>query len=97
MKPRHAAALVLVGWYLMVPPLYRTGAKWKPDLNAAISEWQLVDSYDSADACKQGLTNRLQVMQQGAFANPSRRADAIFQLQTGQCSATDDPRLRDAR
>jgi hypothetical protein len=33
-KPRHAAALVLVGWYLMMPP-------WRPalDVNAPLSGW----------------------------------------------------------
>jgi hypothetical protein len=25
MKLRHAAALALVGWYLMIPPLYKGG------------------------------------------------------------------------
>src|SRR6185312_12144148 len=34
MKPRHAAALALVGWYLMMPP-------WNPalDANAPLSKW----------------------------------------------------------
>jgi hypothetical protein len=98
MKRAHAiaAALALVGWYLMVPPLYQqTEGKWKLDLHAAINEWQLVDSYDSADACKQGLSDHLRVMRQGTFANPAEKPDAIFQLQTGQCIATDDPRLKD--
>jgi len=34
MKPRHAAALALVGWYLMMPP-------WRPtvDVSAPLSRW----------------------------------------------------------
>ena len=43
MKPRHAAALALVGWYLMVPP---------PDnLTAPISAWEVAASYDTGKHC----------------------------------------------
>jgi hypothetical protein len=37
MKPRHVAALALVGWYLMVPPL--------------VPQWTILDSFDSAEEC----------------------------------------------
>ena len=36
MKPRHTAALVLVGWYLMSPPFLSPG---KRDQNAPLSRW----------------------------------------------------------
>lgn len=39
MKPRHAAVLALVVWYLMVPPRQSDG--W-PDLAAPVSEWTAV-------------------------------------------------------
>jgi hypothetical protein len=39
MKPRHAAALALVGWYLMVPPPM-DGNPQTPDLSAPLSKWQ---------------------------------------------------------
>jgi hypothetical protein len=53
MNLRHAAALALVGWYLMAPPTF-------PDNNvvnfwAPISEWRLGDVtyvFDSAAECK---------------------------------------------
>ncbi|MGA7871434.1 MAG: hypothetical protein WCA22_11090 [Candidatus Binatus sp.] len=45
MKPRHAAALALVGWYLMVPP------PKEPSLFAQASAWvfsrHLVKEFDS--------------------------------------------------
>ncbi len=43
MKLPHAAALALVGWYLMLPP--------KQDIQAPIAKWRIVGNYDSADQC----------------------------------------------
>lgn len=37
MKPRHAAALALVGWYLMVPPLASLQSQ-TADLHAPLSK-----------------------------------------------------------
>jgi hypothetical protein len=45
MKRQHAAALVLVGWYLMVPPN-------KNDDMTPISGWIVRHTYDSAEACQ---------------------------------------------
>jgi len=84
----------LVGWYLMVPPMFKTEGKWKPDLDEAVSEWQHADSYDSAGACKQGLNDRFRAMRKSTFDNPSERPGAILQLQLGECIASDDPRLK---
>jgi hypothetical protein len=43
MTLRKAAALALVGWYLMMPP-------WGK-LNAPLSEWVVYQSFDSAENC----------------------------------------------
>ena len=57
MKPRHAAALALVGWYLMTPPI-APGALDNPQqaqlirASAPLSEWGIVHSFDTADECK---------------------------------------------
>jgi len=48
MKPRHAAALALVGWYLMLP--LRKGTAILDD--APIASWKRVDSFDSASECR---------------------------------------------
>ena len=53
MKLRHAAALALVGWYLMIPPMAHK-EEWRlggPPTAAPISEWFLSDWLDTADAC----------------------------------------------
>jgi hypothetical protein len=48
MKHNHAAALVLMGWYLMVPPLVEKYPVWsKP-----FSQWKVIATFDSKNACE---------------------------------------------
>ena len=106
MKLRHAAALALVGWYLMVPPL--AGTKQHPglDTNAPISHWSIYKSFDTAKACETALLK-------GIYANDGVpdmfhglgvRSDdpqavtlalAFKDVALGQCVASDDPRLKE--
>jgi hypothetical protein len=54
MNLRHAAALALVGWYLMVAPP-DTGTYWNRLLGTTkrpLNEWSIVASFDSADKCE---------------------------------------------
>jgi hypothetical protein len=44
MNPRHAAALALVGWYLMVPPMYQ---HHEIDDKAPLSQWRIIQSFDT--------------------------------------------------
>jgi hypothetical protein len=88
-KPRHAAALALVGWYLMTPP---------PDnVNAPISQWDVGASYDSADQCTRDLNAILST----ALARGTKRIKAGLPVlnddpeRRAQCIATDDPRLKE--
>ena len=50
MTPRHAAALALVGWYLMAPPMDQN--THKINLDAALNEYMVWKSYDSAQTCE---------------------------------------------
>ena len=53
MNLRHAAALALVGWYLMVPPMVQK-EDWQLGVRhstAPLSEWFIWNSFDTADAC----------------------------------------------
>jgi hypothetical protein len=63
MKARHATALALVGWYLMVPPSQSPPAALATNIDAInaykrmpqrlpISRWNIVESFDSADDCR---------------------------------------------
>ena len=93
MNLRHAAALALVGWYLMTPPLYKEGANW----NAPLSDWSISKSFDSAADCEQA---RQQLVDQGFKFNNAKTA-TIDQRQAGavfmgaNCVASDDPRLKE--
>src|SRR5271170_1729499 len=81
MKPCHAVAIVLVGWYLLGPPalplLRSDPIVW--DTGARLSDWLQVGNYDSANGCE---TDRLELI--GTAKIP---ADS-------KCVATDDPRLK---
>jgi hypothetical protein len=54
MKLRHAAALALVGWYLMVPPQTRTWwiGEERYDDAAPLNRWTIEQSFDKAELCE---------------------------------------------
>ena len=64
MNLRHAAALAVVGWYLMLPPFTKKGPDsydLPPDTSAPISNWttySVLDHFDTEEECKTELTNR---------------------------------------
>jgi hypothetical protein len=108
MKLHHAAALALVGWYLMVPPpAYKDG---KPlvgvNLDAPLSEWTISRAFDSAAACEaqraDDVTRLSRIMLKGAppdaFASVASSKTVKwavgYGLATERCIATDDPRLK---
>jgi hypothetical protein len=49
MKARGAAALALVGWYLMFAPSATDGT---PNVKAPLRVWDLAHSYDKAAECE---------------------------------------------
>jgi hypothetical protein len=52
MKLRHAAVLVLVVWYLLMPPLRHDGTV---SSFAPLTEWEKSGTYDTFDECKRAL------------------------------------------
>jgi hypothetical protein len=50
MNLRHAAALALVGWYLLVPPILTD--QLLVNIDAPISKWEHYQSFDSAQECE---------------------------------------------
>jgi hypothetical protein len=52
MNPRHPAALALVGWYLLAPPLY----KGEVDEKAPLKEWTVLRSFGTVTECSQWLS-----------------------------------------
>jgi hypothetical protein len=82
MKPRHAAALALVGWYLLMPPLRGAG---HPDDQAPISAWTVFRKFDSTAACQE-WKYRLETR--------ARKTGKYGPRPVFMCVASDDPRLK---
>jgi hypothetical protein len=51
MNARHAAALALVGWYLLLPPI----SDGTPDVTAPLSRWEILFPYETARDCQSSL------------------------------------------
>jgi hypothetical protein len=89
-KPRHATALALVGWYLMVPP--NTS---QPDLS--LSKWSIYQRYSGPDECFWARSNlTIGLLQDPPPDFAERFCDnykSIFAR--AQCIASDDPRLKE--
>jgi hypothetical protein len=97
MTLRHAAALALVGWYLMLAP---HDLHYAVVPSAPLSQWKLQGSYDTAAQCMkvrseriERLTNSLRAI--GPDQQPLDEAGTRESFATiFKCIATDDPRLK---
>jgi hypothetical protein len=86
MKLRHTAALALVGWYLLVPPLY----KGEVDEKAPVKEWTVLQSFGTVAECSQWLS----VLLHKANLDPATRTVVKHRLLAASCMSSDDPRLK---
>lgn len=90
MKLRHAAALALVSWYLMIPPsALPSGVAYKEPL----SKWQIVRGFDTADDCNDFLSTFFEGSQQKQALNMLEPAYRDYMF--AECIASDDPRLKE--
>jgi|SRR5271156_2451692 hypothetical protein len=106
MKLRHAAALALVGWYLMVPPI----RSYVPLIllpNEPLTKWEQRQSYDTAEQCK-AARKRIQKYLARELTKQRLGKDSHYieqpvaqeiiaeqgKLNLSRCIATDDPRLK---
>ena len=92
MKLRHAAALTLVGWYMMMPPppSYPGGPV---NTSIPLSKWNMTASYDTAKECE-----KYRSILQGLLANPEtgeKTKDHTPRGDAAVCVASDDPRLKE--
>jgi hypothetical protein len=59
MNFRHATALALVGWYLIVPPMtYNTKAGLWVNFKAQPTDWTIIEKYKSKEDCMKALGGR---------------------------------------
>jgi hypothetical protein len=90
MKPRHAAALALVAWYLIAPPV-RVPKGDEPaymDEHARYRDWEILQVYKMANECE--------VAQRRARfdVNPDNPDPWLAQFGDAECIASDDPRIK---
>jgi hypothetical protein len=100
MKTRHAAALALVGWYLMLPP-DRPKLDDSPDWvsQAPLGDWQIVQRFDAQWACNRRQQNMIIDAQHAIKPDAkAHRADAVLSdyaiANNVACVSTDDPRVK---
>jgi hypothetical protein len=89
-KLRHAAALALVGWYLMVPPPIGKGEMI--DLKAPLAKWNHwgESPFKTEKDCYNWQQQFLGMM---VFSEEDSTSN-FAQLNASRCIASDDPRLK---
>jgi hypothetical protein len=98
MKPHHAAALALVGWYLMSPSLTDDGLGVIS--SAPLSQWEILASFDAARDCEREKESRqnkavyvLRMLSSQKLLKSHHAPLNYIQDANGVCVSTDDPRL----
>jgi hypothetical protein len=91
MMLRHAAALALVGWYLMIPPVVGQGSGRKVWHHAPLRKWERGATFNSEEVCNQRL--RVPRNVKGPFENFTQ-ALVAEQFSDGRCVRSNDPRLK---
>lgn len=103
MKNFHAAALALVGWFLMVPP--HVDEKGHLDTGVPLARWEQMGNYNSADECnadRESLMKRDQREYNLSLkSNPPQSTllkdaahKAALNSSAALCIGADDPRLK---
>jgi hypothetical protein len=101
MRPRHAAAIALAAWWLMVPPPLR-GTEHGLDNSAPLRKWAIYAGgvYDSAAACRRDRAETIayliknKTIPRGAPLTPEAAKYTNEVFRASQCIASDDPRLK---
>ena len=103
MKPRHATALAIVAWYLMIPPI---GADNKVDAHAPLLEWRKGVTFNSQKECDDSLKDAIQnpmtpaeyqtatEATRKAKMKPLSMSEMTKRTAQSLCVAADDPRLK---
>jgi hypothetical protein len=90
-KIAHGAALALVGWYLMVPPL--------PKPNASLSRWRILKILESEAECQAHRKKMLREVDDDETGEASiitfetPQGEKQFAARAASCIDTKDPRL----
>jgi hypothetical protein len=106
MKPRQAATLALVGWYLLIPPVFSPMGNHPRafnDLNASLDKWDKsgrgLNRRQAARKRRNAIRNEAPLRLKFAHEQPDQDRNgnivAVAEAwQRAECIASDDPRLK---
>jgi hypothetical protein len=107
MKLCHVAGPVLMGWYLIVPP-YMLPHYNQRELWAPVSQWKIVQRFDTATACEgylqemkddpgalHGEDNVAPKFKTDGLKKMGEMRIGLFALKYARCIFSDDPRLNE--
>jgi hypothetical protein len=93
MNPRHPAALTLVVWYLMMPPMTQVSGRPTALTDAPLGQWNTSASFGYSRSCIRYQLARVD--------EQKRRSDQVGReywlevFSNSLCVSSDDPRLKE--
>jgi hypothetical protein len=97
MKLQNAAALALVGWYLMVPPKFPD--RLTVNFEAPISKWERYGTFETEANCQESVSHLHDQATKAPTTkkvNPTTPEQSMAaQYVSGECIASDDPLLKE--
>jgi hypothetical protein len=101
MNLRHAAALALLAWYLVLPPVVLSFPTAGPEFDTAapLSTWSRQGTFITEPECRKSLEDRRSELGHRLYELRTRNSSALsrtrpYQWQAADCIASDDPRLK---
>lgn len=99
MNPRHAAALALIGWYLMTPPVVRSGLTTAEMPTAPKSKWEIWGKFNTPHECETARSRFLsdpnnRVFYAAEASGTAQYHSAAKRKIEADCISTDDPSLK---
>ena len=88
-----ATAAILLGWYLMVPPIDVT--TWRVNRDAPLSQWQRAGDYHSFAQCM-AVREQILTPEMAPALDQTPQSAYRYTKLNSQCVAGDDPRLAPA-
>jgi hypothetical protein len=94
MKPRHATALAVIGWYLLMPPLVdNPNSTVKVETSGPLSTWdRFGKELPTKEACKAYIAHVKQLFEK---SEESEKDALDYWLSHARCVSGDDPRLKE--
>jgi hypothetical protein len=91
---RHAAALALAGWYLLMPPFTSEGTS-PVDRAAPYSNWLQIASYATAAECRKAKQDASDAAKDEEACSSTVKLEAYLCLRkmAAVCVSSDDPSL----